>query len=123
MCLGGNLKDFLTTLDGVHDVLKYQEDTHEIDGESEAFICTTLADHLQLDFTTERPALAYLLVGSLKAIARLLYNTVAEVSVAPTSHDARNFRFKIHKIDDGAEVKYIIRTRSISYSSETRLKI
>ncbi|KAH0814985.1 hypothetical protein GEV33_007805 [Tenebrio molitor] len=63
-CLGGDLKEFLTTLDGVHDVLKSQE---EVDREGEAFICTTTESHLRLDFTTERPAVAYLLVGSLKA--------------------------------------------------------
>ncbi|XP_044254716.1 head-specific guanylate cyclase isoform X2 [Tribolium madens] len=88
-CLGSDLKEFLITLDGVHDVLKYQE---EVEHEGEAFICTSDEDHLRLDFTTERPAVAYLLVGSLKAIARILYNTQAYVEVAQNQHDSRNFR-------------------------------
>ncbi|RZC41411.1 head-specific guanylate cyclase, partial [Asbolus verrucosus] len=100
MCLGGDLKEFLTTLDGVHDVLKYQEDAHEVDHEAEAFICTTNDECLQLDFTTERPSVAYLLVGSLKSIARVLYNTRAEVGVTQSTQDSRNFSFKIKRIDD-----------------------
>lgn len=28
-CLGGDLKEFLTTLDGVHDVLKYQQNVND----------------------------------------------------------------------------------------------
>ncbi|XP_044254715.1 head-specific guanylate cyclase isoform X1 [Tribolium madens] len=98
-CLGSDLKEFLITLDGVHDVLKYQE---EVEHEGEAFICTSDEDHLRLDFTTERPAVAYLLVGSLKAIARILYNTQAYVEVAQNQHDSRNFSFKIRHI--GGEV-------------------
>lgn len=92
MCLGGDLKDFLTTLDGVHDVLKYQEGSHEVDHETEAFICTTSDESLRLDFTTERPAVAYLLVGSLKAIARQLYFTSADVAVTQNPQDSRHFR-------------------------------
>ncbi|EFA02348.1 head-specific guanylate cyclase [Tribolium castaneum] len=98
-CLGSDLKEFLTTLDGVHDVLKYQE---EVEHEGEAFICTSDEDHLRLDFTTERPAVAYLLVGSLKAIARILYNTQAYVEVAQNRSDSRNFSFKIRHV--GGEV-------------------
>lgn len=93
MCLGGDLKEFLTTLDGVHDVLKYQENGQEADQESEAFICTaTNEENLQLDFTTERPAVAFLLVGSLKGIARILYSTEAEINVIHNSQDQRHFR-------------------------------
>lgn len=90
-CLGGDLREFLTTLDGVHDVLKYQEDAEEVDHEA-AFICTTCRDHILLDFTTERPAVAYLLVGSLKALARTLYQTKVEITVSHHSEDPRNFR-------------------------------
>ncbi|XP_063902714.1 head-specific guanylate cyclase [Zophobas morio] len=107
-CLGGDLKEFLTTLDGVHDVLKYQE---EVEHENEAFICTTSDDCLQLDFTTERPAVAYLLVGSLKSIARILYNTRAEVEVTQSKQDSRNFSFKIRRINDGKALKETITQR------------
>lgn len=93
MCLGGDLKEFLTTLDGVHDVLKYQESDHDDDQECEAFIYTaTNEDNLQLDFMTDRPAVAFLLVGSLKAIARILYSTDADISVTHDGHDRRHFR-------------------------------
>lgn len=93
ICLGGDLKEFLTTLDGVHDVLKYQENGQETDQESDAFICTgTNEGKLQLDFTTERPAVAFLLVGSLKGIARILYSTEAEINVTHNGQDQRHFR-------------------------------
>lgn len=93
MCLGGDLKEFLTTLDGVHDVLKYQKNGQETDQECEAFICTATNDeNLQLDFTTDRPAVAFLLVGSLKAIARILYSTEAEITVTHSDQDQRHFR-------------------------------
>lgn len=91
MCLGGDLKEFLATLDGVHDVLKYQEDADETDHEA-AFICTTCEDCILLDFTTERPAVAYLLVGSLKALAMLLYKTEIDVAISHDTEDERNFR-------------------------------
>ncbi|ENN78921.1 hypothetical protein YQE_04620, partial [Dendroctonus ponderosae] len=158
-CLGGNLEEFLATLDGVHDVLKYQENSNDgnaasplqggsIDNvfersqvlpqkpfpgnmihgllissavtewelcnfpaihhgiafcydpqpyedhpESEAaFICNALDDsHLHLDFTTERPAVAYLLVGSLKAVAKILYFTDVEITMTRSSDDKRHF--------------------------------
>lgn len=95
MCLGGDLKEFLTTLDGVHDVLKYQEDAEEADHEA-AFICTTCEDYILLDFTTERPSVAYLLVGSLRALGRILYNTEVEITIAHSSEDSRNFRYNVH---------------------------
>ncbi|KAH0999967.1 hypothetical protein HUJ04_008200 [Dendroctonus ponderosae] len=97
-CLGGNLEEFLATLDGVHDVLKYQENSNDEDHpESEAaFICNALDDsHLHLDFTTERPAVAYLLVGSLKAVAKILYFTDVEITMTRSSDDKRHFRYGI----------------------------
>ncbi|ENN79405.1 hypothetical protein YQE_04148, partial [Dendroctonus ponderosae] len=61
--------------------------------ESEAaFICNALDDsHLHLDFTTERPAVAYLLVGSLKAVAKILYFTDVEITMTRSSDDKRHF--------------------------------
>lgn len=91
MCLGGNLKDFLTTLDGVHDVLQHQQDAEESDHEA-VFVCTSCEDYLQLEFTTERPAVAFLLVGSLKAIARILYYTEVDISIDQSKQDSRHFR-------------------------------
>ncbi|KAK9678907.1 Heme NO binding associated, partial [Popillia japonica] len=92
--LGDDMKEFLTTLDGVYEVLQHQQGADDEDREA-VFICTSTHDHLQLDFTTERPAVAYLLVGSLKAIARILYTTDAKVSMTQSAHDARYFRYKI----------------------------
>lgn len=90
MCLGGDLKEFLTTLDGVYDTLQNQ-DNQEGDQDSEAFICTSIdEERLQLDYMTERPAAALLLVGSLRAIARILYSTEAEIKLTQSSHDKRH---------------------------------
>ncbi|XP_068907117.1 head-specific guanylate cyclase [Tenebrio molitor] len=120
-CLGGDLKEFLTTLDGVHDVLKSQE---EVDREGEAFICTTTESHLRLDFTTERPAVAYLLVGSLKSLARILYDTRAEVEVAQSGHDSRNFSFRIRKIEGGAvESEAAVQQRSPEPVTDLRVGV
>lgn len=58
-----------------------------------AFICNALDDfNLNLDFTTERPAVAYLLVGSLKAVAKILYSTDVEINMTRSSDDKRHFR-------------------------------
>ncbi|PNF35757.1 hypothetical protein B7P43_G13046 [Cryptotermes secundus] len=77
-CLGGNLQEFLTTLDGVHDVLQ-----GEGAPERASFVCTAdPAGHLDLLFATERPAVALLLLGSLKAIANRFYHTDASISVS-----------------------------------------
>ncbi|XP_060531707.1 head-specific guanylate cyclase isoform X2 [Cylas formicarius] len=109
-CLGGDLKEFLTTLDGVHDVLKYQENVNEMDHhETEAaFVCNAIDDtNIQLDFTTERPVVAYLLAGSLKAIARLLYSTHAEVRLTQCSQDKKYFRFHIHRLRPHNECNHL----------------
>ncbi|XP_072401486.1 head-specific guanylate cyclase [Diabrotica undecimpunctata] len=99
ICLGGDLNEFLTTLDGVYDVLKYQENGRESEHETEAFVCTAINEkNLQLDFSTEKPAIAYLFVGSLKAIARILYNTQVEIELEQNSVDKRHFRYKIQLI-------------------------
>ncbi|CAH1108833.1 unnamed protein product [Psylliodes chrysocephalus] len=96
ICLGGNLREFLTTLDGVYDVLKYQENGREQEHDAEAFMCTASSDkNIQLDFTTERPAVAYLLVGCLKAIAKILYTTEVGVVLKQDEIDKRHFRYNI----------------------------
>ncbi|KAB0799623.1 hypothetical protein PPYR_07503 [Photinus pyralis] len=112
MCLGGDLKEFLTTLDGVHDVLQHQQVTEDADHEAvflaskhqqvtedadheAVFVCTICDDYLRLEFATEKPAVAYLLVGSLRAIARLLYSTEAEITISQNNQDHRHYRYKI----------------------------
>ncbi|XP_066999872.2 head-specific guanylate cyclase [Anabrus simplex] len=78
--LGGDLNGFLATLDGVHDVLQQGQ---------AAFVYT--GDELHL--TTERPAVGHLLASMLKAIARLLYRTEANISLSLDT-DGRRFRYK-----------------------------
>lgn len=90
-CLGADLREFLITLDGVYDVLKYQEQDDENVHET-AFVCNAIGDSIELHFTTERPAVAYLLVGSLRAIAKTLYNTDTDIEVEQMNYDPRHFR-------------------------------
>nr|XP_023017646.1 head-specific guanylate cyclase [Leptinotarsa decemlineata] len=124
MCLGGDLKEFLTTLDGVHDVLKYQEIGHEGEHESEAFVCTASGEgNLQLDFTTDRPAVAFLLVGSLKAIARILYSTEAEVTIAQNGADERQFRFTIRSVSPSTKQKLFSRNALESTFMSSKLQM
>lgn len=91
--LGSNLNEFLSTLDGVHDVLKHQQQQNVEEDQEAAFICTTHEGRLQLDFSTDRPAVAYLLVGSLKAIARILYLTEIDIDIIQSEEDARCFKY------------------------------
>lgn len=87
-CLGDDLSAFLTTLDGVNDVVQHQSGS-----ENEAeFVCTSCRGALELHFTTEHPAVAYLLVGSLKGIARQFYNDKADVYILPDPYNTKFFR-------------------------------
>ncbi|XP_023943569.2 head-specific guanylate cyclase [Bicyclus anynana] len=97
-CLGTNLIEFLTTLDSVHDVLHDQDDgLKEESPENEAaFVCTTShGGRIQLHLTTESEPVAYLLVGSLKAIAMRLYDTQTDIRLMSYSNDPRRFRYDI----------------------------
>lgn len=85
-CLGGDFQEFLGTLDGVHDVLKLQEE-NITDTE---FIC---AGEGELIFTTERPVIAWLLLGSLKALMRILYNVDVSVTIEPIEGDSKCYRY------------------------------
>lgn len=85
-CLGGDFQEFLGTLDGVHDVLKLQ-DEGVMDTD---FIC---AGEGELIFTTERPVIAWLLLGSLKALTRILYNVDVSVTVEPIEGDSKCYRY------------------------------
>lgn len=87
-CLGDDLSAFLTTLDGVNDVVQHQSGS-----ENEAeFVCTANQEALELHFTTEHQSVAYLLVGSLKGIARKFYNDKADVDVHPDEFNSKIFR-------------------------------
>lgn len=87
-CLGNDLTAFLTTLDGVNDVVQHQSGS---DNEAE-FVCIATPEALELHFTTDYPSVAYLLVGSLKGIARQFYNDKADVHILPDAYNSKFFR-------------------------------
>ncbi|XP_066592201.1 head-specific guanylate cyclase isoform X2 [Prorops nasuta] len=89
--LGNDLTAFLTTLDGVNDVVQHQSGS-----ETEAeFVCIATPEALELHFTTDHPSIAYLLVGSLKAIANQFYNDKADVYILPDPYNTKFFRYRI----------------------------
>ncbi|KAL0125997.1 hypothetical protein PUN28_004814 [Cardiocondyla obscurior] len=90
-CLGNDLTAFLTTLDGVNDVVQHQSGS---DAEAE-FVCIATPEALELHFTTDHPSIAYLLVGSLKGIARQFYNDKADVYILPDPYNTKFFRYRI----------------------------
>ncbi|KZC14382.1 PREDICTED: head-specific guanylate cyclase [Dufourea novaeangliae] len=90
-CLGNDLTAFLTTLDGVNDVVQHQSGS-----EAEAeFVCIATPEAIELHFTTDHPSVAYLLVGSLKGIARQFYNDNANVYILPDPYNTKFFRYRI----------------------------
>lgn len=85
-CLGANLQEFLGALEGVHDVLKLQDDGC-IDTD---FIC---AGEGELIFTAERPVIAWLLLGSLKALTHILYDINTSITIEPIENDPKCYRY------------------------------
>uniref|UniRef100_A0A8D9DXE6 guanylate cyclase n=1 Tax=Cacopsylla melanoneura TaxID=428564 RepID=A0A8D9DXE6_9HEMI len=113
-CLGGDLFAFLTTLDGVHDALQGQSSDNQTS--STTFICNLSSHHqevLQLEFFTDRPSLAYLLVGSIKCIASRFYNVNAQVKLQPHANtDPRLFIYTIDTSSSDVDTR-----RSLSFPS------
>lgn len=59
-----------------------------------AFVCTTSKeDKIELHLTTESEPVAYLLVGSLRTIARRLYETQTDIRLMSYTNDPRRFRW------------------------------
>lgn len=85
-CLGGDLQEFLSSLDGVYDVLKLQEE----DNTDIGFVC---AGEGELIFTSERPVIAWLLLGSLKALCKILYDIDVSITIEPVEGDAKRYRY------------------------------
>lgn len=85
-CLGVDLQEFLASLDGVYDVLKIQEEGFT----DTEFVC---AGEGELIFTSERPVMAWLLLGSLKALSKILYNIEPEISMEPVEGDLKRYRY------------------------------
>ncbi|XP_033323733.1 guanylate cyclase 1 soluble subunit alpha 2 [Megalopta genalis] len=90
-CLGNDLTAFLTTLDGVNDVVQHQSGS-EVEA---AFVCNTTPEAIVLDFTTHHQSRAYLLIGSLKGIARKFYNDNASVTISGSRYKEDEYRFHI----------------------------
>ncbi|XP_055532895.1 head-specific guanylate cyclase [Wyeomyia smithii] len=91
-CLGSNLQEFLGSLDGVYDVLKLQEE----DISDTGFVC---AGEGELIFTSERPVLAWLLLGCLQALSRMLFNHDPQIEMEPLEGDVPRYRY-LFKLDD-----------------------
>lgn len=47
----------------------------------------------ELIFTSERPVIAWLLLGSLKALTRMLYNVQVNIKIEPVEGDSRRYRY------------------------------
>ncbi|XP_055385098.1 head-specific guanylate cyclase [Condylostylus longicornis] len=95
-CLGTDLQEFLGSLDGVYDVLKLQEE----DVTDTGFVC---AGDGELIFTSERPVIAWLLLGSLKALTRILYGINVHIKIEPVENDPRRYRYLFHSADEQHE--------------------
>lgn len=85
-CLGGDLQEFLSSLDGVYDVLKLQEE----DVTDTGFVC---AGEGELIFTSERPVIAWLLLGSLKALTKQLYDVDVSIVIEPVEGTSKRYRY------------------------------
>ncbi|KAH8267967.1 hypothetical protein KR026_012448 [Drosophila bipectinata] len=106
-CLGTDLQEFLGSLDGVYDVLKLQED----DVTDTGFVC---AGEGELIFTSERPVIAWLLLGSLKALTRMLYKVDVNIKIEPVEGDARRYRYLFSLVKDSSQTMLMGRPAFIS---------
>lgn len=114
--LGANLQEFLGALEGVHDVLKLQEDgCTDTD-----FIC---ADEGELIFTAERPVIAWLLLGSLKALTHILYDIDASITIEPIENDSKCYRYLFSLPESDVEKAAPIETKPLVKDSAADLKM
>ena len=91
-CLGGNLPELIASLDGVYDVLKLQEE----DLTDTGFVC---ASENELIFTSDRIAVAYLLLGSLQKLSKKLYRTECSIQMEQMEGNVQRFRY-VFKVDE-----------------------
>lgn len=90
--LGGCLTDLIASLDGVYDVLKLQEE----DVTDTGFVC---ASENELIFTSDRIAVAYLLLGILQNLSRKLFGVECSISMEQIEGPVQKFRYLI-KIEE-----------------------
>lgn len=55
----------------------------------------------ELIFTSERPVIAWLLLGSLKALTRILFNVQVNIKIEPVEGDSRRYRYLFSLAKDG----------------------
>ena len=87
------MQEFLSSLDGVYDVLKLQEE----DVSDTGFVC---AGEGELIFTSERPVIAWLLLGSLKALTKMLYDVDVSIVIEPVEGDCKRYRYLFRTASD-----------------------
>lgn len=110
-CLGCDLEEFLKSLDGVYDVLKLRDANAAAEDdllaleESGTETASTTARHLddgtgfvcaaagELIFTTQRPVIAWLLLGALKALSKALYGVDVNIVMEPVEGDPNCYRY------------------------------
>lgn len=94
--LGGNMKELISSLDGVYDVLKLQEE----DLTDTSFVCA--ADD-ELIFTSDRICLAYLLLGILQKLSVKLYGEKCKINLEMIDGSVQRFRY-LFKMEEKKEV-------------------
>lgn len=105
-CLGGSLPELIASLDGVYDVLKLQEE----DLTDTGFVC---ASENELIFTSDRIAVAYLLLGSLQNLSKKLYKTECTIQMDPIEGSVQRFRY-LFKVEEVEKIQPEFIPRSVS---------
>ncbi|XP_024085223.1 head-specific guanylate cyclase [Cimex lectularius] len=90
--LGADFGSFLTTLDGVLEVLK---DEGDLAFHSQCTECNDDSPTLVLDWTLEDGTRAQLVLGALKALAQLLYSTDADITLQQDPFDRQHFVYTV----------------------------
>lgn len=96
-CLGTDLQELLESLNSVYDVLK--DDTSDDTG----FVC---AAEGELIFTSQRPIVAWLLLGAMRVLTKLLFGFEAEIGMVPDERDFKKYHYRFGSLaaEDSVEV-------------------
>lgn len=105
-CLGNSLPELIASLDGVYDVLKLQEE----DLTDTGFVC---AAENELIFTSDRIAVAYLLLGSLQQLSKKLFGVDCSIQMEPMEGSVQRFRY-LFNIEKTPSVQPEIIPRAVS---------
>lgn len=95
--MGTNIEEFLCSLDGVYDVLKLQEE----DASDTGFV---YAGEGELIFISERPVIAWLLLGSLEALSRLLFSFEPKIEMELIDGAIQNYRYLFTSLASTAQL-------------------